>query len=317
MKAVYYEKYGGPEVFDVREIETPIPKQDEVLIRVICTTVNRTDTGMTSAMYFVSRFFTGLFSPQRKVPGTDFSGVVEKIGSEVKSFKVGDAVIGFDDNILSSQAEFMVMKEGGNIVLKPVNVTHEDAVASIEGAHYALNVYQKAKTKKGDQILVYGATGAIGTAAVQLAGRFPAEVQAVANTKNIELVKSLGASKVYDYQTEDFTVIEDRFDLIFDAVGKSSFKACKKLLKKDGVYISTELGKNGINIWLALTNKHVRFPFPSNIKQTLENMSKLLSMKLYRPVIDRSFPLEKVQDAYRYVSSGQKTGNVILKIAGV
>ncbi|WP_235296295.1 NAD(P)-dependent alcohol dehydrogenase [Portibacter marinus] len=315
MRAAHYTQYGGPEVFSVVEKIKPEPAKDQILVKVYCTTVNRTDTGMTSAMYFVSRFFTGLFKPRKNTPGTDFSGVVEQVGSEVTRFKIGDEVFGFDDNILGSQAEYLVIQSEGNVEHKADNVTHQQAAASIEGAHYALNVYRHAHVGKGQDVLIYGATGAIGTAAVQLAKPLQVDkLHAVANTKNLDLIKKLGAAKVYNYETEDFTESSHQYDLVFDAVGKTSYKACKNLLKKEGVYISTELGKNGVNIWLAMTNKQVKFPFPIGIKNSLKVVRELMQMDKFRPVIDRNYPLEDIQEAYEYVSSGKKTGNVVLEM---
>ncbi len=319
MKAAYYDQYGPPDVFRIESIPKPVLASDEVLVRVICTTVNRTDTGMTSAIYFVSRLFTGIFKPSKNVPGTDFAGIIEAIGDEVEIYKVGDEVFGFNDQVLSSQAEYMKIKANGNLLLKPENVGFEEAAASIEGAHYAINICRYIHVKKGDHVMVNGATGGIGSAAVQLLKSFGANIVATANTPNIELVKNLGANKVIDYLKADFTQTEDRFDYVVDAVGKSSYKACKKILKPKGIYVSSELGENGANIWLALASffksgKKVKFPVPSGVKESLRIVQGLLEKGEFHPVIDRKYELEEVVDAYKYVASGQKTGNVILSI---
>jgi NADPH:quinone reductase-like Zn-dependent oxidoreductase len=201
----------------------------------------------------------------------------------------------------------------------PENFSFDEAAPISEGAHYALCDIRAAKVQPGQHVMVYGATGAIGSAAVQLLKHFGAIVTAVCNTKNVELVKSLGADSVIDYQTQDFTKTESRFDFIFDAVGKSSFGQCKPLLKDKGVYISTELGKNGENVLLALTTplrggKRLLFPIPSINKDDLTFLKELVEKGEFKPVIDRSYPFEQIVEAYQYVESGQKTGNVILKI---
>lgn len=322
MKAVFYTKYGRAEVFQVKEVEKPSPKSDEVLVKVMATTVNRTDTGMTSAEYIVSRVITGLVRPKKNIPGTDFAGVVEAIGDGVSNFEIGDKVFGFNDEILSSQAEYMCIKSSGGIVPMPADTTFAVAAASIEGAHYALNSLRSAKLKQGQRVLVNGASGSIGTAAVQLIKNKGCYVDAVCGTKNIDLVKSLGAEKVFDYQQEDFTKKNMKYDLVLDAVGKSSFFKCKRLLKANGIYISSELGKYGANIWLALLkpfigSRKVHFPIPQKIKESLKVISELLTNKKYKPVIEKSFSMAEVVDAYTYVASGEKTGNVILNIGGV
>lgn len=319
MKAAVYTKYGPPEVFQIKEIDKPHPKENEVLVKIHATTVNRTDTGMTSANYIVSRVVTGLFKPTKTTPGTDFSGVVEAIGIKVTRFKVGDEVFGFDDNILSSHAEYMCIDSYGKIEFKPQNVSHEVAAASCEGAHYALNMMKSGKVRAGQKILVNGATGAIGSAAVQLLKNKGIHVTAVANTKSLELIKSLGADRVIDYLKEDFTLEDEEYDIIVDAVGKSSFKKCKKLLKKKGIYMSSELGKGGANVWLALLkpfmgSKKVHFPIPQDIKTSLSIMKKHLEKYNFKPVIEKRYKLEEIVEAYTYAASGQKTGNLIIEM---
>lgn len=319
MKAAIHTKYGPPEVVQIKEIDIPTPKEKELLVRVHASTVNRTDCGFRSASYFVSRFFSGLFRPKQQTLGCDFSGVIEKTGSQVTKFKVGEAIIGFNDQQFGGHAEYMTISEDGALALKPENIDHITAAAIPEGAHYALVDIRAAKVKSGDTVMVYGATGAIGSAAVQLMKHLGAEVTAVANSKNVELIKSIGADRVIDYETEDFTKTDQTFSFIFDAVGKTSFGACKPLLKKKGVYISTELGKGGQNIFLALFSplfrgKKVLFPIPKAKKEDMEFLASLVSTNEFKPIIDSEYPLDEIVEAYRYVETGQKTGNVVLRI---
>lgn len=319
MKAAVYKKYGPPEVAVLTEIPKPAPKDNEILVKVYASTVNRTDAGFRSAEYFISRFWTGLFSPKHKVLGCEFSGVVEAVGSQVGSFRIGDKVFGFNDKTCGGHGEYLTIAETDAVTNMPENMGFEEAAALTEGAHYALVDIRAAKVTKGDHVMVYGATGAIGSAAVQLLKHFGAHVTAVCNTKNIGLVKALGADVVIDYQTQDFTKIDTRFEFIFDAVGKSSFKACKPLLTQKGIYISTELGKNAENIWLALITplwggKKLLFPIPDISKQDVVFLKELAERNQFKPVIDSHYKLVQIVEAYKYVETGQKTGNVILKI---
>jgi NADPH:quinone reductase-like Zn-dependent oxidoreductase len=319
MKAAVYKRYGGAEVVSIAETATPSAKDGELLIQVHASTVNRTDAGFRSAEYFVSRFFSGLVYPRNQVLGCEFSGVVVNIGAGVKSFKPGDRVFGYDDQRFGSHAEYKVIQENKAVALMPEKLNFQTAAAMTEGSHYALGNIRAAKVKANDRVLVYGASGAIGSAAVQLLKQIGAYVVAVSNSKNVPLIKSLGADLVVDFETEDFTAITHRFDFVFDAVGKSSFRQCRHLMKPKGIYISTELGKNAENIWLAfitplLRGKRVLFPIPSINKQDLLFLKSLAENGLFTPVIDRSYPLKDIIDAYRYVETGQKTGNVILDI---
>lgn len=319
MKAVVYTKYGPPEVASLMEVPKPVAKDNEVLVKVYASTVNRTDCGFRSADYFISRFWTGLFRPKFQILGCEFAGIIEEIGQHVTSFKIGDKVFGFTDKTNGGHAEYLNITETEALIQMPENIGFEEAAAITEGAHYALVDIRAAKVVKGQNVLVYGATGAIGSAAVQLLKHFGAIVTAVCNTKNVELVKSLGADTVIDYQTQDFTKTENKYDFIFDAVGKSSFKQCKPLLTNKGIYISTELGKNGVNLLLALTTpigggKRLLFPIPSITKQDVIFLKELVENGDFKPVIDKQYSLEQITEAYKYVESGQKTGNVVIKI---
>lgn len=319
MKAAVYRYYGSPDVVHIAEIPTPTPKPNEVLVRVHAGTVNRTDCGFRSAEYFISRLFSGLFRPKHKVLGCEFAGVVEAVGNEVTGFKAGNRVFGYDDDHFGGHAEYKVIREDKALALIPDGLDFATAAALTEGSHYALSNIRAEKVGKGDKVLVYGATGAIGSVAVQLLKHFGAYVVAVCNTRNVGLVKSLGADEVVDYQTQDFTVISHRFDFVFDAVGKSSFGQCKPLMKDKGIYISTELGKGSENIWLALTTrfgrgKRVLFPLPLMKKEDVLYLRELAEQGSFKPVIDRSYALDDIVEAYRYVETGQKTGNVILNM---
>jgi NADPH:quinone reductase-like Zn-dependent oxidoreductase len=317
VKAVTRTKYGPPEVLRIEEVDKPVPKDNEILVKVYATTVNRTDCAILRAQPFIMRFFTGLFRPGKKGMGTDFAGRIEAIGTKVSEFKVGDRVFGFNDGHVGTQAQYVVLKANSPIITIPDTISYAQAAASPEGAHYAINSINKTKLKQGDFVLVNGATGAIGSATVQLLKYYGAHVTAVCNTKNIELVKSLGADRTIDYTTQDFTKEDQTYHYIFDMVGKSSFGKCKPLLKPGGVFMSSDLGPGNENIYLPLTtrfsNKRVVFPMPVNIRGSLKMIKELLETKQFTPVIDRTYPFEKIVDAYTYVASGQKTGNVIAR----
>ncbi len=319
MKKILFEKYGPPETLKIKEVDKPFPKKNELLIKVFASTVNRTDCGILRGKPFIIRFFTGLSKPKFSSTGTDFSGKIEEVGEEVKSFKVGDNVFGFADQGMNSHAEYMIISEDMPFFSMPENINFDQAAASLEGAHYAYNCIKRMKLNPGAKVLVYGATGAIGSAAVQLLKNFDVYVTAVCNTKNIDLVKSLGPDKIVDYTKEDFTKDDEIYDCVFDAVGKSSFKKCKPLLKSGGAYMSTELGEYIQNPFLAIVttfigNKKVKFPIPLDTKGSIAFIKKLLEANKFKPVIDRKYKFEEIIEAFNYVESGQKTGNVVLEI---
>jgi NADPH:quinone reductase-like Zn-dependent oxidoreductase len=317
MKAAVYKQYGTPEVVKLEEVDKPTPKSKEVLVKVFATTVNRTDCGFRSAEYFISRIFSGLFKPKFRILGNEFAGVIEAVGKEVTTLKINDKVFGYNDTKFGAHAEYMTIAETDAITIMPDGVTFEQAAPITEGAHYALCDIRASKIKDGDNVMIYGASGAIGSAAVQLVKYFGATVTAVCNTQNVEVVRSLGADQVIDYLTRDFTKIDQKFDLIFDAVGKSSFGKCKPLLKKTGTYISTELGKNSENVFLALLTpffggKKVLFPLPTIKKEDVVFLKELVESGKYKPLVDRSYTLNKIVDAYKYVETRQKAGNVVI-----
>jgi NADPH:quinone reductase-like Zn-dependent oxidoreductase len=319
MKAIVHKKYGPPDVVSLMEVPKPIPKDKEILVKVYASTVNRTDSGFRSAEYFISRFWSGLIRPKKQILGCEFAGIVEDKGRDVKTFNKGDKVFGYNDINFGGHGEYLTIDEMEAVTIIPGNISFDEAAAITEGAHYALVDIRAAKVERGHNVLVYGASGAIGSAAVQLLKHFGAKVTAVCNTKNVALVRSLGADHVIDYQTRDFTKTENKFDFIFDAVGKSSFGQCKPLLSGKGIYISTELGKRGENVLFTLTTplmggKRVLFPIPSIKKEDVIFLKELVQKGEFKPVIDRKYKAEQIVEAYTYVESGQKTGNVILSM---
>ncbi len=319
MKSAIRRNYGSPDKIKIEDIEKPVPKDNEVLIRVFATTVNRTDCANLTAKPFIMRFVLGFFKPRKIILGTDFAGEIVGIGKNVKSYSLNDRVFGFNDIGLNSQAEYIALPEKGNLAKIPENINFKQAAASVEGAHYAYTFIHKVKIQSGQKILINGATGAIGSALLQFVKQFDVQITATCNTKNIELVKSLGADKIYDYTKEDFTAENEKYDFIFDAVGKSTFGKCKPLLKNGGVYISSELGPYAQNVFFAIStsiagNKKVVFPIPYSIQITLPYIKNLLEKEKFKPVIDREYSLNEISKAYEYVLTGQKTGNVIINV---
>ena len=322
MKALVYTKYGSPDVLQFKEIAKPNPKANDVLVKVCACTVNRTDNATIKAIPFFARVVTGLLKPKKQTPGTEFSGIIEAVGEKVSKFNNGDRVFGFDDQGAEAHAEYLVISED-NITSIPKNITYTQAAASSEGAHYAYNFINKVSLEKGQKVLVNGATGAIGSAAVQLLNYFGVIVTAVCGTSNIELVKALGANKVIDYKKQDFTKDNELYDFVFDTVGKSSFFKCKHLLKPGGVYISSDLGFVSQNLFLPLitplikplfANKKTVTPFPVNINKTLTLVKQLIEDGKFKAVIDREYPFEQIVEAYRYVEKGHKKGNVVITL---
>ena len=320
MKAAVHTRYGPPDVVRVAEVDKPAVKDHEVLVKVHVTTVNRTDCGFRAAHPSFIRVFTGLLRPRRTVLGTEFAGVVEAVGSSVTSFAVGDKVFGFSEWRFGAHAEYLSIPEDGPLATMPANVTYEEAAASTEGSHYALSLIRKARIRSGHDVLVNGATGAIGSAAVQILKGLGAAVTAVCDTKNVELVRGLGADRVIDYAAEDFTKDDQRYDVVLDAVGKSSFARCKPLLKPGGIYLSSDLGPLSQNPILGLITplfggKRVMFPIPPRFDQALaRHLREMLESGAFKPVIDRRYRLDQIVEAYRYVETGQKIGNVVISI---
>ena len=317
MKAVVHDRYGPPEILRIADVERPIPKEDEVLVRVRATTVTRTDTGLRSAEFFVSRFFTGLLRPRHPVLGLEFAGVVEDLGSTVTEFFVGDRVFGVRSG---AHAEYVCVREQGALARIPDGISFEEAAPACDGAALALACLRKAGLLEGKSVLVYGASGAVGTAGVQLAKHFGAHVTAVCNGKNVGLVRSLGADDVLDYEQEDFARSGRTYDVVFDSVGKLSYPRARRSLKPGGLMVGTDPGR----LWhlpvLALLtkwigHKRVGMGVTRHSKEDVRLIQELLESGRYRPVIDRTYPLEDVVEAARYVETGQKTGNVVLTVA--
>src|SRR5688572_5305895 len=311
MKAAVRSKYGLSEVLGIQEVATPTPKENEILVKVYATTVNKSDYHVLTGKPLFMRLFTGILKPTLSITGSDFAGQIEAIGKNVKSFKVGDRVIGFVDMGLRSHAQYLTLPET-KAVLAPVNTTYDQAVACIEGAFYAVTAIFGMKPKAGQNAMVIGATGAIGSSFVQFLKHYGVAVTAVCGGENSELVKSLGADRVIDYKTEDFTNGNEKYDLVFDAVGKYGFVKCRSLLKDKGQYSSTGGLEN--LFWPLITRllggKKVVFAIPKNVNAGLNFIKDLVEKGNFKPVIDRKYPLEKIAEAYTYVASGQKIGNV-------
>ena len=317
MKASIRRNYGLPNQLKIENIEKPIPKENEVLIKIYATTVNRTDCANLTAKPFIMRFVLGLFKPRKVILGTDFAGEVISKGKNVTTFSIGDKVFGFNDTGSESQAEYTTVTKQ-NLFPIPDKIDYKQAAASLEGANYAYTFIHKVNIQSGQKILINGATGGIGSALLQFVRLYDVKITATCNSKNIELIKSLGADKIYDYTKEDFTIDKDKYDFIFDAVGKSTFGKCKPLLKEKGIYISSELGPYSQNIFYPLLtsilNKKVIFPIPYTKQETIPYISNLLEKGRFIPVVDREYSLDDISKAYEYVITGQKTGNVVINI---
>lgn len=316
MKASVYYKYGSSEVLKIEEVEKPRPNANEILVKVEATTVNRTDCAMLKAKPYIMRLFTGFFKPRNPILGTDFAGIIEEIGEEIKDFKIGDRVFGFSDLGVSSHAEYLCISKKKVWAIIAENVSFEHAAASLEGAHYAINFINKVKILANQKVLVYGASGAIGSAMVQILKHYGAEITAVGNSKSVEKLQKMGLKKVLDFEKEDFRKLDEKFDYIFDAVGKSSFFKTRHLLKSNGVYISSELGYMAQNVFLPLitiiSDKKVKFPIPSNIEASIKLISKLLENNEFEAFIDQKYTLDDIAKAFDYADSGKKTGNLVV-----
>jgi NADPH:quinone reductase-like Zn-dependent oxidoreductase len=319
MRAVVHDRYGPPEVLRLEEVERPVPREDEVLVRVRATTVTRTDCGWRRARPFFARAFTGVLTPRQRILGMELAGEVAAVGSSVTEFAVGDHVFGVAG--FGAHAEFACRRERGPLAHKPAELSFEEAAAVCDGACTALSCLRQAGLRKGQRLLVYGASGSIGTAAVQLAAYLGADVTAVCGTENVELVRSLGADEVVDYLQQDFTASGKTYDVVFDAVGKHSFRRCRRSLEPGGTYLTTDLGFMWHAPLLALStrwigDKRVRLGIARYTKEDVLFLEQLVEAGNYRAVIDRTYPLEDVVEATRYVETGQKTGNVVLTVGG-
>jgi NADPH:quinone reductase-like Zn-dependent oxidoreductase len=319
MKASCRIRYGGPQILEIIEKPKPVPGSGELLIRVVCTTVNRTDCGVLSGAPYIFRFFAGWPNPRHSSTGTDFAGVVEATGPGVSRFSEGERVWGFHDHGIGSHAEYFVIRESFPVLRIPDHIGFAEAAASAEGAHYAFNYLRCMHLEQGTPVLVNGATGAIGSAAVQMLRVSGAKITAVCHAEHADRVKALGADRVVACDRENFTATGERYAYVLDAVGKSSFGACRNLLLDGGAYFSSELGPGNENLYLPLTTRFSRvrmlFPLPAHIRRSLERVQELLTGGQFHPLIDRTYSLEELPEAFRYVASGKKIGNVILQMS--
>lgn len=317
MKAIVYSQYGAPGVLKLKEVEKPIPGKNELLIKVMATAVNSGDWRLRKADPFAVRLFFGLFKPKINILGSVFSGEIEAIGAEVKNFKIGDSVFGMTDMKFGAYAEFLCVSENGALTIKPDNITHVKAAAIPFGATTALHFIKKANITSGQKILIIGSSGAVGSAAIQLAKFYGADVTGVCSTANIDLVKSLGADSVIDYTKEDFSRDKEKYDVVFDTVNKNSFSDTVKVLKKNGMLILSAAGmKEMIKAgWTSLTTKRKMLTGVTG-KDTaaMSFIKQLIETGSLRPVIDRTYSLEQMAIAHTYVEMGHKKGNIVVVV---
>lgn len=319
MKAAVITRYGPPGVVHVVDVPRPIPDAFEILVRVHATTVNRTDCGFRTAHPWFIRGFTGVTKPKRTILGNEFAGVVDAAGEEVSRFAVGDRVFGYDDARFGCHAEYLAISQDAAVATMPDGREFEAMAPATEGSHYALAYVQAAGVGDGSAVLVYGATGAIGSSAVQIIKSLGAHVTAVCSGERVDLVAGLGADRVIDRTTTDFTADTNRYDFVFDAVGKCSYWQCRKILLPRGIWSSTDLGPLSQNPLLVLATRwsrgrRVLFPFPKIDQEMVGYLKELVESHQFAPLVDRTYPLEEIVEAYRYVETQQKIGNVVISV---
>jgi len=318
VKAVVFDTYGPPEVLRLEEVARPAPQPDEVLIRVHATTVNRTDCGLRAGEPFASRLISGFPRPRWRILGTELAGTVEAAGAAVTEFAAGDEVFGVNAWRFGAHAEFVCMRERGPLAPKPAGMSFDEAAAVCDGAVLALGCLRAARVGQGRSILIYGASGSIGTAAVQLARYLGADVTAVCNPENVELLGSLGADHVIDYTRADFTQNGEAYDIVFDAVGMQPFGRCRDSIRPGGAYLATDhLHNLALAVWTSMIgSRKVLFPIPPKYaKADVLFLRQLIEEGRYRAVVDRRYSLDDVVEASAYVETKQKTGNVVLTVA--
>jgi len=319
MKAIVYTKYGPPDVLQLKEVEKPVPNEHEVLIKIYATSVTSGDCRMRKPDPFAIRFFNGLIRPKKiTMLGNELAGEIEDVGKNVKLFRKGDQVFGQAGMSLGTNAEYICLKEDAALVLKTAGISYEEAATIPFGGNTALHFLRKGNIRSGQKILIYGASGSLGTAAVQLAKNFGTEVTGICSTVNVELVKSLGADKVIDYSKEDFTKNGQTYDIIFDTTGKSPFSGCIKSLKPKGIYLrAVHMSLSAIisGLWTSITcSKKVIGGVAIESKENLSYLKVLVEAGKLKPVIDRLYPLEQIAEAHRYVETGHKRGNVGIRV---
>jgi len=321
VKAVVQDRYGPPEVLRIEEVERPVPKDDELLIRVRASTVTQTDTHARRADLFLWRLVFGLRRPRSRTLGVELAGEVVAVGSAVRQFKVGDEVFGHPSTLFGAHAEYVCLSERAALALKPAGMSFEEAAAVCDGASQALDTLRQADVREGRRLVIYGASGSLGSAAVQLAKHFGAHVTAVCGTDHVELVRSLGADEVVDYRQQDFTKNGQTYDAIIDAVGKYSFRRGRRSLKPGGIYVATDGGRFMVETIALLVvtrwvgSKRVRSGIGRRRKEDVLFLKELIEAGEFRAVVDRRYPMDQAVEAHRYVEAWHKAGNVVLTIA--
>jgi NADPH:quinone reductase-like Zn-dependent oxidoreductase len=318
MKAVTYERYGPPEVLKISEVEKPVIGEKDILVKVTAVPVTVGDVRLRKADPFMARIFSGLLKPKKKILGMNFAGEVEETGKLVKSFKKGEKVFGSTEFNLGTYAEYLTIREDGVVAHLPAGISYEEASAVPFGMLTSLHFLRKGHISKGKKVLIYGASGSLGTAGVQLADYFGAEITGVCGTSNIELVKSLGADRVIDYTRERVIDYNETYDIIYDAVGKSPFSDCINVLNKDGYYLrSVHMGVVPVirGWWTKITSsKKIVGGISIERQEDLKFLARIMAEGKFRPVIDKTFPMEQMAEAHRYVDRGHKTGNVVVNV---
>lgn len=322
MKAIVYERYGPPEVLQLKEAEKPTPKNNEVLIKTHATTVTSGDWRVRSlnvpvGFGLISRLFLGVSRPRQPILGTEIAGEIVLVGKDVSKFKVGDQVFAFSGTGMGCHAEYKCMPEDGAVALKPANLTYDEAAAISFGGTTALDFFRRGKLQSGERVLINGASGGVGTAAVQLARHFGADVTGVCSTANVELVRSLGASHVIDYTKEDFTQNGETYDVIVDTVGTAPFSRSKTSLKENGrlLQVLGSLPDMLLIPWVSMTSSKKVIAGPATERaEDLRFLAKLAEAGEFKPVIDRRYPFEQIAEAHRYVDTGRKKGNVVITL---